>query len=64
MHAQMETNFHGCIRTIKGALPAFRANKGGVIVNISSGAGVVGLPSRGLYAASKFALEGRMSSLT
>jgi short-subunit dehydrogenase len=58
MLAQMDTNFFGCLRTIKGALPAFRESKNGTIVNISSGAGIVGRPSRGLYAGSKFALEG------
>ena len=61
MLAQMDTNFFGCLRTIKGALPAFRAKKNGTIVNISSGAGIVGRPSRGLYAGSKFALEGEQS---
>ncbi len=54
----MDTNFYGCLRTIKGVLPAFRAMKSGTILNISSGTGLVGLPARGLYAASKFALEG------
>jgi short-subunit dehydrogenase len=58
MLAQMDTNFFGCLRTIKGAVPAFREAKNGTIVNISSGAGIVGRPSRGLYAGSKFALEG------
>lgn len=56
----MDTNFYGCLRTIKGVLPAFRERKGGTIVNVSSGAGLVGMPARGLYAASKFALEGNL----
>lgn len=59
MLAQMDTNFFGCLRTIKGALPAFRERKNGTVVNINSVAGIVGRPSRGLYSGSKFALEGR-----
>lgn len=42
----------------------FRANKGGCIVNVSSGAGVFGLPMISLYNASKFALEGFPESLS
>ena len=56
----MDINFYGCLRTIKGALPGFRERNRGTIVNISSGAGIVGLPARGIYAASKFALEGML----
>jgi short-subunit dehydrogenase len=44
-------------------LPALRACNGGYIVNISSLAGIVGLPFSGLYCASKFALEGMSESL-
>ena len=54
----METNFFGPHRLIRAALPGFRARKAGTIVNITSIAGIDGLPSCGLYAASKFALEG------
>jgi short-subunit dehydrogenase len=42
----------------RAILPHFRANKGGTIVNISSGAAVFTLPMISIYCASKFALEG------
>ncbi|KAK4499749.1 hypothetical protein PRZ48_007935 [Zasmidium cellare] len=63
IHDQMETNFFGPLRTIKGALPYFRAQKAGTIINISSTSGVTGFPGFSLYAASKFALEGASESL-
>ena len=42
----------------RAILPHFRGNKGGLIVNVSSGAGIFTLPMISLYCASKFALEG------
>ena len=60
--AQMEVTFHGPLRLIQASLPGFRKRKTGSIVNITSIAGIDGLPSCGLYAASKFALEGEVST--
>jgi len=48
----------------RGILPHFRKNKGGMILNVSSGAGVFALPMISLYCASKFALEGFSESLS
>ena len=55
---QFETNFIAPLRLIRTALPAFRARNAGTIVNLSSVAGLDAHASTGLYASSKFALEG------
>ncbi|KAJ5578446.1 uncharacterized protein N7459_007410, partial [Penicillium hispanicum] len=60
--AQMDTNFHGYLRTIRALVPGFRARRSGTIVNISSGGGFIGRAGRGLYVASKFAVEGLSKS--
>ncbi|MCB0461451.1 MAG: SDR family oxidoreductase [Flavobacteriaceae bacterium] len=52
-----ETNFFGPINVIKAALPQMRKQNSGLIINITSIAGYMGLPYRGVYCASKGALE-------
>lgn len=52
-----DTNYFGPINVIKAVLPEMRKNKGGLIINITSIAGYMGLPYRGIYSASKGALE-------
>lgn len=48
-----ETNVYGILRTCQAALPHMRERKAGLIINISSIAGYMGLPYRGIYSATK-----------
>lgn len=52
-----DTNFFGPIEVMKAVLPQMRSQKSGLIINITSIAGYMGLPYRGIYSASKGALE-------
>ena len=52
-----ETNFFGPINVIKAVLPTMRQQNSGLIINVTSIAGYMGLPYRGVYSASKGALE-------
>ncbi|MHC5309190.1 SDR family oxidoreductase [Myroides sp. LJL116] len=52
-----QTNVFGPIDVIKAVLPSMRAQKSGLIINVTSIAGYMGLPFRGIYCASKSALE-------
>lgn len=51
------TNFNGPLSVINQVLPTMRKQKNGLIINITSIAGYMGLPYRGIYSASKAALE-------
>lgn len=52
-----ETNFFGPVSVMKAVLPQMRVQKSGLIINITSIAGYMGLPYRSVYSASKGALE-------
>ncbi|HEY4616889.1 MAG TPA: SDR family oxidoreductase [Flavobacterium sp.] len=52
-----EINLFGPIEVMKAALPQMRSQNAGLIINITSIAGYMGLPYRGVYSASKGALE-------
>lgn len=53
----MKTNFTGPVQVIQAVLPHMRTAGEGLIINITSIAGYMGLPYRGVYSASKAALE-------
>jgi NAD(P)-dependent dehydrogenase (short-subunit alcohol dehydrogenase family) len=60
---QVNANVLGVMDVTRAVLPHMTA-RGGVIVNVTSGAGVFTLPMISLYCASKFALEGFSKALS
>lgn len=60
---QFDVNLFGVRNVTRAVLPHFREQGSGLVVNISSRAGVVALPMNSLYCASKFALEGFTEAL-
>ncbi len=63
IRAQFETNLFGVVRVCQHVLPTMRQQKSGLIINVSSLAGLTALPFQGIYSASKFALEGLTESM-
>jgi len=55
---QFETNFFSIVRIIQEVSPIMRKQNSGIIVNISSVVGRIGLPGSPAYISTKFALEG------
>ncbi|MEU7634427.1 SDR family NAD(P)-dependent oxidoreductase [Nocardia sp. NPDC049220] len=56
IHSQFQTNLFGLIAVTKAFLPTFRAQRSGVVVNISSLTAEQGYPYSSVYAASKAAV--------
>jgi short-subunit dehydrogenase len=61
---QFDVNVFGLMRMTKAIIPHFRANKNGLIINISSMGGKLTFPTMSLYHATKFAVEGFTESLS
>jgi NAD(P)-dependent dehydrogenase (short-subunit alcohol dehydrogenase family) len=62
--AQIETTLFGPMNVTRAVLPVMRAQRSGLVVVISSTAGIVGQEFCTAYATSKFGVEGWMESLT
>jgi len=60
---QFDTNFFGVHRLCRQVLPAMRAQQKGLIINISSVAGLISIPFQSMYSASKYAVEGLTEAL-
>jgi len=63
MRDQFEINLFGLLRMCRAVIPGMRERGGGVIINISSFLGKIGLPLLTFYNASKYAVEGVTDSL-
>jgi NAD(P)-dependent dehydrogenase (short-subunit alcohol dehydrogenase family) len=61
--ALFDTNFFGIYRVLQQVLPVMRQQSKGLIINMSSIGGIIGLPFQGIYSASKFAVEGLSEAL-
>lgn len=59
---QFDVNLFGVVRVMQSVLPQMRARRSGVIVNISSIGGLIGMPGSPLYISTKHALEGLTES--
>ncbi|MBL4933529.1 SDR family oxidoreductase [Clostridium paridis] len=61
---QFETNVFGLMEVTRILIPHFKGKNGGIIINISSCGGLIGLPAISIYNSSKFAVEGFSESLS
>ena len=63
LRRQFDVNLFGLVETIQAVLPSMRAQRSGVIVNISSVGGRMTFPLGSLYHGSKWAVEGLSEAL-
>ncbi|MDR3679414.1 MAG: SDR family NAD(P)-dependent oxidoreductase [Flavipsychrobacter sp.] len=59
----IDANFFGTLWVTQAALPIFRAQGSGHILQLSSALGIYTFPTLGIYSASKFAVEGLSEAL-
>ena len=60
---QLKTNYLGPMTLIRAVLPIMREQRSGSIINVSSVAGMMAMPTMGSYSASKHALQGATEAL-
>ena len=63
MKNQFDINVFGVLRVCKAVIPIMRTQNSGIIINISSFLGKIGLPLLTFYNSSKYAVEGITDSL-
>lgn len=63
LRRQFDVNLFGLVETIQAVLPTMRAQRSGVIVNVSSVGGRITYPLGSLYHGSKWAVEGLSEAL-
>ncbi len=64
VRSQIETNLFGPMNVTRAVLPFMRRQRSGLVISISSLAGLIGGEFTSAYAASKFGVEGWMEALT
>jgi NAD(P)-dependent dehydrogenase (short-subunit alcohol dehydrogenase family) len=60
---QFDVNVFGLIACVQAVAPHFRANKAGVLINVSSIGGIMTVPAFSVYNSTKFAIEGLSEGL-
>ena len=60
---QMEPNYYGFLRLLPHVMPSMREKKNGLVLAVSSVAGLVSLPFQSQYSAGKYALEATVQAL-
>lgn len=62
VRAMFDTNVFGLMSVLRAVLPQMR-RRGGVVINVTSMAGLMGIPGNSIYAASKHAAQGFSEAL-
>jgi len=60
---QFDTNFFGVHRVLRQVVPIMRQQGSGLIINVSSVAGLISIPFQAMYSASKYAVEALTEAL-
>lgn len=63
VRSQLDTLLFGPMNVARAVLPQMRRQRAGLLITVSSTAGITGMPFCSAYAAAKFAVEGWIESL-